>query len=327
MISKAGRGARGKTTGPPPALPTQLQPFSRGVSKSERALVAGTNGSVDEVESNITAAVRTFGLAPGAKKMMDAEKLAAEEAIQSGLYGIWRNASTGHDFCSRIGPISLCFCGHNLSEHEWDKARRKLRPSCTSCPCSGFSYMPRRPEEVGEWWLPRRRGFDVRLWRAKCKCGHAHEDHDPCSRSCQQCGCKSFASSWLCTACEGRWEDHESLWETEQERRAVGRPVGQAFFPLASTPELQDLAFAPGQQHPCALPHRPRPERSVKLMRERCSNYGGGGAAGAKLSSSSSSMSRGLAVGSAESAGLRDWHTSSLEDAFPPARGAHGVRP
>merc|ERR1719188_993405 len=76
------------------ALATQFQAFSGGVSKSERALVAGTDGSVGQVEEKITQAVKTFGLAPGAQKMMDAEKLAAEEAVTTGLYGIWRNASS-----------------------------------------------------------------------------------------------------------------------------------------------------------------------------------------------------------------------------------------
>eukprot|EP00955_Chlamydomonas_euryale_P113298 366209-Chlamydomonas_euryale.AAC.3 len=36
-----------------------------------------------------------------------------------------------------------------------------------------------RPEEVGEWWLPRRKGFNVHTWRAKCRCGHAHDVHEP----------------------------------------------------------------------------------------------------------------------------------------------------
>jgi len=287
----------------------QMQPFSGGVSKSERALVAGTDGSVAEVEERITQAVKTFGLAPGARKMMDAEKAAAEEAVATGLYGVWRNERSGQDFCGRIGPMSRCFCGHDYGEHVWDKGRKKLRPACGSCACNGFRYIPRRPEEVGEHWLPRRRGFDIRLWQAKCKCLHGHEDHDPNRLSCRAgCSCPTFQSAWLCTCCEGKWEDHESLWETEAERRSQGFPVGQAFFPLASTPQIQDLAFneqalaAGGQQRSFSLPHRPKPERSVRLMQECCPNYGGASGSGARAG--------GFGGG--------------LEDAFPPARGGGG---
>lgn len=65
----------------------QMQLFSGGVSRTERALVAGTDG-VEQVESNILKAVQAFGPTPGGKKMMQAEKLAAEEAIRTGLYGV-----------------------------------------------------------------------------------------------------------------------------------------------------------------------------------------------------------------------------------------------
>ncbi|CAE8630359.1 unnamed protein product, partial [Polarella glacialis] len=173
------------------------------------------------------------------------------------------------------------------------------RPKCGSCGCPGFRYIPRRPEEVGEWWLPRRRGFDVRLWRANCKCGHSHEEHDSSSLRCRGCGCPSFSSAWECVSCEGKWQDHETLWESEEERRHCGRSVGQAFMPLSSTPEVQQIVLSkqqgPTSEASWSLPHKPRPERSVKLMQERCSHYGG--SCGSRVISSSG--------------------VGSLEDAFP----------
>lgn len=319
--------------GPPAGIP-RMQPFSAGVSKSERVLMAGTDGSVEQVEANIAQAVRQFGPAPGGKKMMDAERAAAEEAISTGLYGIWRNASCGHDFCGRVGPQSRCFCGHDYGEHAWDRQRRALRPKCGACACGGFRYIPRRPEEVGEWWLPRRRGFDVRIWRAKCKCQHGHEEHDPNHLSCRLCGCHTFQSAWLCVVCEGKWEDHETLWESEEERRLQGLAVGQAFLPLASTPEIQGMfdaassgAAALGdapRSH--SLPHRPRPERSVRLMRERCPNYGGPGIGASALGAAPAAAGsledafppRGAAAGSGRPSG-------GLEDAFPPRNGGGGM--
>lgn len=292
MLSNHFSGRRGH--GGAVALPdAHLQPFSGGVAKSERALCMGTGGDVAAIEENIAQAVRTFGPAPGAKKMMEAEKLAAEEAMQTGLYGVWRNATSQQEFCGRIGPMSRCFCGHDYSAHSWDKSKKALRPSCSACACRGFHYIPRRPEEVGEWWLPRRRGFNVHIWRAKCKCSHSHEEHDPNTLGCRCCGCPSFSSAWLCVGCDSKWEDHESLWETEEERRLQGRPVGQAFMPLASTPQIQHMVLnGNGSERSFSLPHRPRPERSVRLMQQRCSHYGGPRA-------------------------LEDGH-GSLEDAFPP---------
>merc|ERR1719336_1879786 len=124
--------------------------FGGGVSKSERTLVAGTDGSVEEVTANIAEAVQQYGPSPGAKKMMAAEQAAAEEALRTGLYGVWRNASNGSDFCGRIGPQSRCFCGHGYDQHEWTGSKKEQAPACTSCPCKKFKYMPRRPEEVGE---------------------------------------------------------------------------------------------------------------------------------------------------------------------------------
>merc|ERR1719335_659030 len=109
--------------------------FSGGASKSERALVAGTDGSMDQVTANIHEAVQQFGPSPCAKKMMQAEQAAAEEAVRTGLYGVWRNASHGSDFCSRVGAMSRCFCGHDYSKHAWSKGRREPGPRCTECAC------------------------------------------------------------------------------------------------------------------------------------------------------------------------------------------------
>lgn len=272
----------------------QLQMFSGGISKGERELCRGTGGDVAAIEDNIAHAVSTYGPAPGAKKMMEAEKLAAQEAMQTGFYGVWRNATSVQDFCGRIGPMSRCFCGHDYSVHSW-KSRKAMAPSCSECACRGFHYMPRRPEEVGEHWLPRRRGFNVHVWRAKCRCSHSHEEHDPNTLGCRVCGCPSFSSAWLCVGCDKKWEDHESLWETEEERRLQGRSVGQAFMPLASTPLIQDMVLNSEQRSlpDRSLPHRPRPERSIRLMQQRCSHYGGPG--------------------------------SSLEDAFPPRNASRAV--
>ena len=47
------------------------------------------------------------------------------------------------------------------------------------CRCKGYKWVPSKPEEVGEFWFQRRRNFDVSTWRAKCRCKHGHDEHDP----------------------------------------------------------------------------------------------------------------------------------------------------
>lgn len=36
----------------------------------------------------------------------------------------------------------------------------------------------------------------------------------------------AFASSFLCAACDRRWEEHETFFESEETRRRGGRPYG-----------------------------------------------------------------------------------------------------
>lgn len=115
--------------------------------------------------------------------------------------------------------------------------------SSSPCACRRFAFVPRRPEEVGEWWLPRRRGFDVHAWRAKCRCGHSHDEHHPLSRRCAATGCGAFSSAFRCVVCEAPWEAHETVAEGEEERRAAGKPVRDHFFPFADAPDLRPLVF------------------------------------------------------------------------------------
>jgi len=48
----------------------------------------------------------------------------------------------------------------------------------SGCRCKAFAWVPSRPEDVGEYWLPKRRDFDPATWRMKCRCKHSHEEHD-----------------------------------------------------------------------------------------------------------------------------------------------------
>ena len=104
--------------------------------------------------------VQQFGIAPGAKQMLTWEFQHAEEASKRGIYVTWRSATSKED-CFRVGSNSRCFCGHMFPEHDLSITKKAQKTQCTSCPCKGFKFIPRRPEEVGMDWLPRRKGFNV----------------------------------------------------------------------------------------------------------------------------------------------------------------------
>ena len=198
-------------------------------------------------------AVQAYGVAQGPKKLMVMEEEAAIMAIKSGVYATWRSRKGGGD-CTRIGPRSLCFCGHPYSDHMTSTQRRKPcshtktgksgSTTTRACGCEGFRFIPSRPEEVGDYWLTRRRGFNVNTWRCKCRCGHSHEEHDPKHLRCKLCSCFHFQSNFLCVSCDAHWEDHETVFETEQERRGLNLPVGNDFLPLAATPGIRQAVFA-----------------------------------------------------------------------------------
>ncbi|GAB1288443.1 Protein FAM221B [Apodemus speciosus] len=75
---------------------------------------------------------------------------------------------------------------------------------------------------------------------SKCFCGHLLREHQIISEEVG-CFCSSFESNFLCAACDRRWEEHETFFETEETRRRGKRPYGnkhrqelaQAFLSLA----------------------------------------------------------------------------------------------
>nr|XP_025708675.1 protein FAM221B isoform X2 [Callorhinus ursinus] len=143
------------------------------------------------------------------------------------LYIGWRCPHYLWD-CFRIGDESKCFCGHLLKEHQ---IISDISVPCNvgQCRCLMFCFIPSRPEEVGEFWLKRRATFDPKAWRAQCRCKHSHEDHAAAgSHPCRVkgCCCNCFESNFLCAACDRRWEEHETFFETEETRRRGGRPHG-----------------------------------------------------------------------------------------------------
>lgn len=208
-------------------------------------------------EQQIVGSIKQFGVSEQSKLMMARERAAAEMAIEQKVYGVWRNENARHevnrDFCSRIGALHRCFCGHPLSAHNGGIVGKDRRgfpeaPRCGNCPCEGFRYIPNEPEEVGEHWLSRRPGFVPGAWEAKCRCGHGSSSHDQSARrggGCNACrNCYGFDGHFLCGSCDGKFTDHVTVFETEAERRAAGRPVREDFIPLKGLDwEVQEIVF------------------------------------------------------------------------------------
>lgn len=208
--------------------------------------------------------------------MLDSEAEAAEAAISSGLYITYsseersRRDGKGPSECSRVGPSSRCFCGHSFSQHHF-VSKRDYAPRCSQCDCSHYAFVPSRPEECGEYWLVRRKGFNVHTWRAKCKCGHGHDSHHPNHKRCRACGCPAFESNFACLVCDRSWEDHETLFESTVERAQLGKTYGDKFRPLSNDPEIQQMVFSAssGAESSRLRPPQVNPdkaERSVRLM-------------------------------------------------------------
>jgi hypothetical protein len=179
----------------------------------------------------------------------------------------WR-VGAGDD-CSRLGPAHTCFCGHSFNEHACIIGKNNFKCLTSDCKCGGFNFVPTVPEEVGEWWLnvdgtrkaakPKVRlstssasatssvsgsGSIPPVWRAKCKCQHDHLAHGPTGdRRCRSgnCRCGRFESAYRCVVCDKSGHEHDTVFETEAERRASKRSFGVAYRPLS---QLVDMGIA-----------------------------------------------------------------------------------
>ncbi|CAH8570866.1 unnamed protein product [Schistosoma bovis] len=184
------------------------------------------------------------------KELFTPEVEAVKEAIKTGIYVAWRpiDKPWNQQDCQRVCSTSRCFCGHSLNQHEAFSVNKAF-PKCnqTGCSCKGFKFVPSRPEEVGEFWLTRRNDFDGNSYRVKCKCKHTHEEHVadlvPYRCKVKRCNCSGFSSAFLCAACDKHWHEHQTVFETEMERKAEGRPVGEGWIPFAELPELAKIAL------------------------------------------------------------------------------------
>ncbi|MCQ2815691.1 MAG: FAM221A/B family protein [archaeon] len=189
--------------------------------------------------------VKNNRLTFGTQQMMDNERLHAQEAIESGIYVTWSTTSPGGKTidCFRVGSNSMCICGHGFPNHECILTKR-FSTKCKSCKCKGFQYIPLYPEEVGNYWQPYQKHFSYDTWKAKCKCKHGWNEHRADGYySCKTCGCSGFNSDFCCAVCNKFWQDHEMIYELENERIANGKPVREDYIPFNEMPEMYDALY------------------------------------------------------------------------------------
>lgn len=125
------------------------------------------------------------------------------------LFVYWRNQQ-GTD-CKTVGPYSTCFCGHRYRQHQTDDnvTTKKVPCKTPKCRCRQFSYVP----VYGSNDL-------------KCLCKHSFREHNPQTKTCERpnCRCQGFSSTHSCT-CSQHYNTHSTVFESREERLAMGRPV------------------------------------------------------------------------------------------------------
>lgn len=216
---------------------TNEDEYKEFLSNEEKQQVAQVFGSM----------IKQNRMTLGTKIMMENELNHAKEAIESGIYVNWTSEQYSKmsytpqkTECFRIGSKSMCICGHTFTSHEKIITPKKFSSKCTDCNCPRFQFIPQLPEEVGEYWLPHRKGFDYLDWKGKCKCKHTWAEHNAEKKNkCKLCGCPCFNSAFCCVVCNRFWQDHENVYELEQERKELKKPIRHDYIPLQEMPELQ----------------------------------------------------------------------------------------
>ena len=60
---------------------------------------------------------------------------------------------------------------------------------------------------------------------------------------CKTCSCYDFQSDFACISCDRKFEEHETIYEKENERVAERKSIREDYMPLASNPEVQQAAM------------------------------------------------------------------------------------
>lgn len=176
-------------------------------------------------------------------------------------------------------------CGHPLKGHNPVNVSKKggyIRPpTCRQhgCHCKGFAYCPIRPEECGQWWLPRRRDFDIETWIAvRIILNYSYKNRLKsyiCRNSESKSTRKSIAVSAVSRSCP-IMKQSSRLRRTGFSsfssvllislfllflRVSRGAPVDERYLPLEQHGKIQEMVFPQRQLGPSGAAMRLLPNR------------------------------------------------------------------
>ncbi len=123
--------------------------------------------------------------------------------VANRLYTTWYN-SEGLA-CKVVGPSTKCFCDHLYKGHDYLEGKNgKIKCKTVGCKCANFEYIP----------IHGSQDF-------KCTCKHSYQNHDLAKKSCKNCQCKNFQSTWGCP-CGQKYSSHKSISEKKEAKQSKG---------------------------------------------------------------------------------------------------------
>uniref|UniRef100_S4RV47 Uncharacterized protein n=1 Tax=Petromyzon marinus TaxID=7757 RepID=S4RV47_PETMA len=172
--------------------------------------------------------------------------------VGAGVYVGWRCPDFTWD-CIRVGESCHCFCGHLLVDHH-SYTGQSVHVPCAKpgCGCRAFAFIPSRPEEVGEFWLRKRPGFEPESWRAKCRCKHSHDAHHP--RGSLSCKTKEqwfrmfLHLQYHCHPLEKKHHVHNDIFFKIMPNKPQLYSTGEAYLPFAEIPKLRNAVLTGSEE-------------------------------------------------------------------------------
>lgn len=184
-------------------------------------------------------------LTKGALALIKMQMTHSNEAIKNNIYISFvsnEDDNNGKNICFRLGKNNMCVCGHTFCKHNVQSKNGHFVSNCEKCECKKFNYIPIFPEETNEYTKAYLLDFKYDEWKAGCKCGHNWTKHDFNGKwKCEECNCECFQSAFCCGVCGSPWENHQILFETEQDRIKSNKDIGKDYEPF--TQEQLDNLF------------------------------------------------------------------------------------
>ena len=139
-------------------------------------------------------------------------------------YIYWMRKTPSRRECIRIRPQNKCHCSHTFKSHEWwDLKNRKGKCRVPGCQCTCFQYLHYQGSMTFNCKC-RHAATKHRLNGAPSSCQHTETTLARSGKSTKTCPCEGFHTTFSCK-CGYGYKEHEMVWESAEERRAMGLPI------------------------------------------------------------------------------------------------------